>query len=226
MPVFGWAVFSGGRHAPTPCSLDAPNVMLTSSGRAAILLALRGLGVGAGDRVLVPTYHCRTMITPVVALGAEPHFFSIDDAGTPRLDLIATQDLSRVRAMIAAHYFGLPQPMATIRRFCDEHSIALIEDCAHAMFGLADGRPMGSWGDYSIASLTKFLPVTDGGCLASWRRSIDEGALNARSLTDELKSAANAIETGATYERFPGINRILVAIFALANACRKIPGPT
>jgi dTDP-4-amino-4,6-dideoxygalactose transaminase len=79
--------------------------------------------------------------------------------------------LSGVRAIVVVHYFGLPQPMTAIRRFCDERTITLIEDCAHALFGKADDQPVGSIGDYAIASLTKFLPTSDGGCLVGKRRS-------------------------------------------------------
>ena len=166
---------SAGRPSPArgkrtcPASSISRNVVFTSSGRAAIALALRDLGIRPGDRVLVPTYHCPTMIAPVAAAGATPLFFPLDEKGTPRIAELAKWDLSRVRAMIAAHYFGLPQPMARIRQFCDDRGIALIEDCAHAMFGEADGKPIGAHGHYAIASLTKFLPTVDGGCLVYGR---------------------------------------------------------
>jgi perosamine synthetase len=220
LPVFGWAMFAGRRHSGLPCVLDAPNLKFTNSGRAAIVHALRILGVGTGDRVLVPTYHCPTMIAPVVSLGAEPLFFPIDDDGAPALDAIAGNHLSNVRAMIAAHYFGLPIPMARIRAFCDQHGIALIEDCAHAMFGLADGQPVGSWGDYAIASLTKFVPATNGGCLLSWRNPLHTLALEPRSAVEELRSVANAIEMGVAHRRLAGMNTLLSLAFALAGVGR------
>jgi aspartate/methionine/tyrosine aminotransferase len=72
LPVLGWAAFAGERQAPLPSVLDQRNVLFTTSGRAAIALALRALGVAPGDRVLVPTYHCPTMIAPVVSTGADP----------------------------------------------------------------------------------------------------------------------------------------------------------
>jgi perosamine synthetase len=222
LPLFGWAAFAGKRQSSVPCILDRPNIMFTSSGRAAIALALRDLAIGAADRVLVPTYHCPTMIAPVVAAGARPLFFPVDAAGTPRIDAIGDWDLSRVRAMIAAHYFGLPQPMSRIRQFCDERGIALIEDCAHAMFGEADGRPIGTWGHYAIASLTKFLPTSDGGCLIYGDGPKVAPILRRRSLTDQVRSIANTIETGANYERLPGINGLIAGGFAAANALRRI----
>ncbi len=219
-PVFGWGVFTGTTDAGLPCILDRPDVIFTSSGQAAIALALHELGIERGDRVLVPTYHCPTMIAPIVAAAATPLFFPIDASGAPRLSELGQWDLTRVRAMIAVHYFGLPQPMSEVRQFCDDHGIALIEDCAHAMFGEADGVPIGSHGHYAIASLTKFLPTTDGGCLVCAARSGAAPALPRRALGHEIRVVANTIETGAHYRRLPGFNRILRAIFGALSTLR------
>ena len=225
LPLFGWAAFAGPMHADIPCILDRPDIVFTSSGRAAIGLALRDLAIGPGDRVLVPTYHCPTMIAPVAAAGARPLFFPLDGAGTPRLAELANWDLAGVRAMIAAHYFGLPQPMAQIRQFCDDRGIALIEDCAHAMFGEAGGRPVGSHGHYAIASLTKFLPTTDGGCLVYSSRPHTPPSLPRRTLADQVRIAANTVETGASHRRLPGLNGLLNAGFRAINALRRPDHP-
>ena len=223
LPLFGWAAFTGARHADLPCILDRPHLVFTSSGRAAIALALRDLGIGPGDRVLVPTYHCPTMIAPVAATGAYPLFFPIDETGAPRIAEIANWDLSRVRAMVAAHYFGLPQPMARIRQFCDNRGIALIEDCAHAMFGEADGKAIGSHGTYAIASLTKFLPTTDGGCLVYAERPLERPELRPRTVADQIRIIANTVEAGAEHHRLRGFNGMIKAGFAAANVLRGRP---
>ena len=125
--------------------------------------------------------------------------------------------------MLAAHYFGLPQPMAAMRAFCDERGISLIEDCAHAFFGVSDDRPVGSWGDVAIASLTKFFPVPEGGLLASATRPLDSLFLTPRSFRDELKAAADAIEIGARHDRFPGLNWLFNCVFGLKR--RAAPAP-
>ena len=123
--------------------------------------------------------------------------------------------------MIAAHYFGLPQPMSRMRQFCDDRGIALIEDCAHAMFGEADGRPIGSHGHYAIASLTKFLPTTDGGCLVYGDAPrATPPVLPRASVADQIRIVANTVETGAQHRRLPGINGLLKAGFAAADALR------
>jgi hypothetical protein len=149
-----------------PCILDAPNPAFTSSGRAAIALALENPGIGAGDAVLVPTYHCPTMIAPIVASGATPLFFPIDGDGRPALDVIATFDLSRVRAMSAVHYFGF-QDRWPVRRFCGRARISLIEDCAHAMFGRSDEAASARSAIMRSPVLTNCFSGRDGGCLVS-----------------------------------------------------------
>ena len=220
LPVLGWATFRGRRDAEVPSVSDSPHVVYTTSGRAAILLALRILGFKAGDRVLVPTYHCPTMISPVVRLGAEPVFFPVTASGAPALDYLERQDLSGVRAMLVAHYFGLAQPMSQVRAFCDARGIALIEDCAHAFFGTSEGRPVGCWGDLAIASLTKFFPVSEGGCLVSRSRSLDLIGLRPQGIVAELKALIDALELGARYHRFRGFNALLGGVFGLKELVR------
>ncbi len=220
LPIFGWDVFRGEKDSALPCVLDHANLVYTGSGRAAIALALSTLRIARGDRVLVPSFHCPTMVSPVVAAGAEPMFFPIDSHGAPRLDIVSTLDLGRVRAMLVAHYFGLPQSMASVRQFCDRLGIALIEDCAHAMFGAVDGRPVGAWGDFAIASLTKFFPVTDGGCLIVNAAAGAPRRPDRRSIRDQFRGAANAIELGAQHGKLIGLNAPINALFAVVNQLR------
>jgi dTDP-4-amino-4,6-dideoxygalactose transaminase len=221
LPVFGWSAFSGARQASAPSLLDRPGVLFTTSGRAAIALALERLGVVAGDSVLVPTYHCTTMVSPIAALGAKPIFFPIGECGGPDIEAIRSLDTTRVRAIIAVHYFGIPQSLAALRKWCDDTGILLIEDCAHALFGTSDGRDVGQWGDAVIGSLTKFLPVPEGGCLLFNRPVSGSISLRRRGMMSELRAGLDILEMGARHDRMPGLNGILRSIFA---AKRKLRG--
>ena len=220
LPVFGWQALRGRRDAAVPCLLDLPGLHYTTSGRASILLALQALGVGQGDGVLVPTYHCPTMVAPAADLGAVPVFYPIDERGAPDLAWLSRQNLSHVRVMLAAHYFGLPQPMGDIRRWCTGHGISLIEDCAHALFGRSGERPIGAWGDIAIASLTKFLPVPEGGCLV-----MNSGArlppLRDCGATTHLRAAVDILEVGALQQRLAGFNGLILGSLA---ALRRLSG--
>jgi len=220
LPVLGWSAFAGERAAPTHGVLSNPHRRYTTSGRAAIALALRVLGIRPGNKVLVPTYHCPTMIAPVVRAGAQPMFYPITATGGIDLEWLQRADLVGARAMLAAHYFGIPQPMSEVRAFCDSYRIALIEDCAHAFFGLSDGAAVGSWGDIAIASLTKFFPVPEGGLIVSATYPLEALDLAARHWRDEFKAAADIIELGVVHRRFPGLNTILGSVFRMKNWLR------
>lgn len=214
-PVLGWSSFSR-KTAPqaadmVPAGSSFPSVLAlkhkkyVTSARVAIALALQRLGVGAGDRVLVPAYHCLSMVEPIVFCGATPLFFPL----TPKLEVplaaLAATDLTGVRAIIVTHYFGFPQAMREITSFAQAHGIPVVEDCAHAIFGVVDGRPIGAWGDYAAVSLMKFFPVYDGGCLISATRSLDDLDLHRPSGRFEAKALLNSIERGLFYRRFPGM---------------------
>jgi len=129
----------------------------------------------------------------------------------------------KVRALLTAHYFGFPQQIARIRDLCDRYEVVLIEDCAHAMFGMVDGRPIGSWGDYATASLTKFFPVATGGCLTSHRRVLKVKPETNVSWLVEAKSFLDSIELGVRHERFRGATIPLRMLFSAKRALRGSP---
>ncbi len=215
LPVMGWQAFHGERKGPLPCLLDQPSLRLTTSGRASILLSLELLGIKLGDRVFVPTYHCPTMIAPIVAVGAEPVFYPIGENGGPQLSWLRQQSLHGVKCIIAAHYFGLPQMLQELRLWCDANKIALIEDCAHSLFGVSGARNVGNWGDIAIGSLTKFLPVPEGGCLIVNTDLDPLPGLEKPTIKDQLKAIVDIVHLGAIFGRFVGLNRLILGAFSL-----------
>ncbi|MDH0867769.1 DegT/DnrJ/EryC1/StrS family aminotransferase [Mitsuaria sp. GD03876] len=230
LPVVGWNTFSGPLEAAVPTLLAHPRHVLTTSGRAAILLALECLAVGPDDVVLLPTYHCPTMVSPVKTLGADAVFYPIDERGAPRLDWLSAHAPAHTKALLVPHYFGLPQPMDEARAWCDARGIALIEDCAHAMFGRAGARAIGSWGDVSIASLTKFFPTPEGGILALNRAGLTLPALTPASAIEQVKAASDILHMGASHDRLTGLNGLIRGAFTLKSALRSLlrggaPGP-
>jgi len=223
LPVLGWSAFSGERSAPSRGVLNAGHRRYTTSGRAAIAFALRVLAIKPGDKVLVPTYHCPTMIAPVVQAGVEPMFYPITASGGVDLEWLQRADLVGARAVLATHYFGIPQPMSRLRAFCDARRIALIEDCAHTFFGVSEGAAVGSWGDIAIASLPKFFPVPEGGLIVSATHPLQKLDFDPCSWRDEVKAAVDAIEIGVVHGRFTGLNAILGSVFRLKNWLRRHP---
>lgn len=199
-PVLGWRDFLPQRGARLPSVLDLQQRRLVTSGRMAIGLALRAMGVQPGARVLVPAYHSASMVPPVLHLGATPEFYRIGHDTGVDLDDLAMR-LPGAGALMVTHYFGFPQHMAPIRALCDRHGVPLLEDCAHSLFGAQGGRPLGAWGDYAAASTMKFLPSYDGGCIASARHPLGDIHLRSAGPLFEAKAALGALEHSFAHGR-------------------------
>lgn len=202
-PVLSLASFRHSGAPPVPSILDAPQQRYVTSGRVAIALALRQAGVQAGDKVLVPAYHCASMIEPVIWAGATPVFYRIQADTAVDLDDLAAKADARCKLLLATNYFGFPQDLPALRAFCDARGLQLLEDCAHAFLGSVGGRPLGSWGDYAIASSMKFFPLYEGGCLVSARHPLDQVQLHSAGAGFEVKSLLNTLEGGFRYGRMP-----------------------
>ena len=224
-PMLGWSTFAIRRPAGVPAVTDSAHAAFTWSGRSALLLALKAAGIGTGDRVLVPDYYCPTMIAPILIAGAEPVFYPINSSAAPVLSWMERSNLDGAKAMLAVHYFGLPQPFDAVAAICRAKNIALIEDCAHAYFGSVDGRAVGSWGDYAIASLPKFFPVLQGGMLLSRSRQLKNVRLAEQTVAANVRAAWDLFELSTTHGRLPGLNRLGQALESVKRALRRRDQP-
>jgi len=220
LPVLSWQGVSLARQSEQPSLLDLKHVRYTTSGRAAIWHALKLAGLQPGDRVLMPSYHCMSMIAPVVLLGGEVEFYPICSDGSADMNYLRSATRRPVRAILAAHFFGLPRAMYAIRQLCDDRGITFIEDCAHALWGQHDGYAVGSLGDYAIGSMTKFFPVPEGGCIASARHSLESVRLRASPLSRELKTAVDILERATSFNRLAGVNTPLNALWRAKSSLR------
>jgi dTDP-4-amino-4,6-dideoxygalactose transaminase len=211
VPVLSSASFRAGPGTSLPSVLDAPHVRLVTSGRIALALALRELGVREGDSVLLPAYHSMSMVPPVLWCQAVPRFYRVDAGARANLEDIAALCDASVKVLVATHYFGFPQDLAALRTLCDARGIALVEDCAHAFFGEYQNQPLGSYGDYAIASSMKLFPMYEGGALVSARHSLDKMALHSAGKGFEAKVVLVTLEHSFRYGRLPAI-RAMVAL--------------
>jgi dTDP-4-amino-4,6-dideoxygalactose transaminase len=140
-------------------------VLFTFSGSAAIYQAAEVLGLATGDRILFPAYNCGHDLEPLLRRGLDVQYYVVDRKLTIDLDGLASMLRRGARAVLVTHYFGFPQPLAEIRRVCDRHGAALIEDCAHALFSRDPSGDVGKTGDVSVFSPRKTLPLPNGGAL-------------------------------------------------------------
>ena len=189
--------------------LDARYQLHVTSGRAGIALALAHAGVSVGHEVLIPAFHCESMIAPVHWTGATPIFFKVNQDTSIDLHDIENKITPRTKAILTTHYFGFPQNLAALQKLCTEKDIVLIEDCAHTFFGGLHDTTVGQWGDYAIASSMKFFPVYDGGMLVSNSRNLDAIKLDTPALGFQLKALSNILEKAIGYKRLGLIGKLL-----------------
>jgi dTDP-4-amino-4,6-dideoxygalactose transaminase len=218
--VLGWASFRREDAPGIPSVEDLAHTASTTSGRSAIYQALLLLRLPPGSVVLVPTYHCPTMVAPVLLAGHKPRYFGIRADGLPDLAHIDAAVAGQARAMLVSHYFGLAKSLQEVRTWCDAHGIALIEDCAHCYFGQAGERPVGAWGDYSTASLSKFFPVPEAGLLASAQRPLALQHLQRQSLKAQIKGVVDVLETATNHRRLGILNTPLDLLFRIKRKAR------
>lgn len=221
LPVLSWQGIALARTSTHASLLDLPAVRYTTSGRAAIWHALRLIGLKPGERVLMPSYHCMSMIAPVVLLGGEVEFYPIAADGSADMEYLRAAVRKPVRVILAAHFFGLPRAMGGIRQLCDEHGIAFIEDCAHALWGKQNGHAVGTLGDYAIGSMTKFFPVPEGGCIASSKYPLEALHLQPSTPRRELKVLVDVLERATSFGRLTGVNSLLNVLWRIKALLRS-----
>ncbi|MEU8793199.1 DegT/DnrJ/EryC1/StrS family aminotransferase [Streptomyces sp. NPDC048643] len=166
-------VFHGGRRIreleATAGERWGGHALCVSSGTMALETAVRALGIGAGDEVIVPALTFVSTAFAVAAAGAVPVFVDIDPS-TRTIDprAVAAAVTPRTRAVIPVHLHGLMADMTAIRAVADTHGLAVIEDCAQAAGATDAGRHAGSMGDIGCFSMwvgKNLGGLADGGLL-------------------------------------------------------------
>jgi len=150
---------------------EAEHGIGVSSGTAALELALRGLGIGPGDEVIVPTYSFIASAEAVTAVGATPRLIDVDaETALIAAEAVEAAMTPRTRAVIPVHLFGRAVDMDPLLDLCRSRGIAVIEDACQAHGARYKGRRVGSLGD---AGCFSFYPTKnlggwgDGGAMVT-----------------------------------------------------------
>jgi perosamine synthetase len=202
--------------------LDARYRRNVTSGRAAIALALEKAGIHAGDEVLIPAFHCESMVSPIRWRKASAVFYQIHLDTTIDLSDIEARITAQTKVVLATHYFGFMQDFRPLRKLCDQYNLIFIEDCAHAFFGSIDDVNVGGLGDFAIASTMKFFPLYDGGLLVSNRHSLADVECSDPGFSTELKSLVNTLEKSIAHKRLGTLGWILNHLMSLKTLLWKL----
>jgi perosamine synthetase len=143
--------------------IGSETAIATSSGTSALELALKGIGLGPGDEVLVPNITFAATANAVLNVGATPVLVDVD-ATTGMLDFQGVDHYvsKSASAMIFVHLYGNTIDMGELTNWCNTHDLLLIEDCAEALGTFWGGRHVGLFGDASAFSFFGNKTITTG----------------------------------------------------------------
>ncbi|MFH1904862.1 MAG: DegT/DnrJ/EryC1/StrS family aminotransferase [bacterium] len=152
-----YANFHGAKHC-----------IATANGTVSLQLALRTLGIKAGDEAIVPAVSFIATASAVAEIGAIPIFADIDSE-TAQISPEAIEETitSRTKAVIIVHYSGYPANFDAILPIAKKHNLKVVEDAAHAHGTEWKRRKVGAIGDIGSFSFqgTKSLCAGEGGCV-------------------------------------------------------------
>ena len=170
------------------------------NGLEALTLALRALGIGPGNEVLVPSNTYIATWLAVTHVGAKPVPVE-PDLATSNLDpaRLAAACTPRTRAILPVHLYGQPCRMPEIMAFAAQHGLVVVEDNAQAQGATFEGQLTGSFG---AVNATSFYPTKNLGALG------DAGALttNDAALAEQLRCLRNYGSTQKNHHELLGYN--------------------
>jgi dTDP-4-amino-4,6-dideoxygalactose transaminase len=135
-----------------------------ANGTVALDVALKALGIGPGDEVVVTPRTFLASVSCVVNIGAKPVFADVElDTGNISAQTIRPVLTPRTRAIICVHLGGWPCDMDPIIDLARSNNIKVIEDCAQAHGSIYKGRKVGSIGDVGAWSFCQDKIMTTGG---------------------------------------------------------------
>src|SRR5262249_18993387 len=135
-----------------------------ANGTVALELALRALGIGPGDDVVIPSRTFIASASCVVAVGARPICADVDcDSGNISAKTIRAVLTPETKAIIAVHLAGWPCDMDPILELAKTRDLKVVEDCAQAHGANYKERPVGSLGDIAAFLFCKEKTITTAG---------------------------------------------------------------
>lgn len=144
--------------------------LAVTNGTIALDLALKILGIGAGDEVIVPSFSFIASSNCVLFQGAKPVFADIDQRSF-NIDPLDVNDKvnAKTKAIIAVHIFGQPAKMKELKEIAQDHRILLIEDAAQAHGAEYKGNKVGGLSNIGCFSFyaTKNMTTGEGGMITT-----------------------------------------------------------
>ena len=148
-----------------------------NSGTDAIKLALRALGVGAGDEVITAANTFVATVGAIAEIGAIPVFIDVDETFCMNVDLIEQAITSKTKAIVPVHFTGYMTKMDKVVDLAKKHGLFIVEDACQSILAEWKGKKAGTWGDaaaFSLHPLKNLNVWSDGGVIVTNNLELDK----------------------------------------------------
>lgn len=133
-----------------------------ANGTDALVIALKALGIGPGDEVIVPAFTFFASAEAIAFVGAKPVFVDVlADTYNLDVDQAEAKITPQTKAIMPVHLFGLPADMTDVMQLAKRYNLRVVEDCAQAIGAKYHGQMVGTFGDFGTLS---FFPTKNLGC--------------------------------------------------------------
>lgn len=144
----------------------SPYCLTVANGTDALVIAMKVLGIGAGDEVIVPTNSFIASAGSVVQTGATPVFCDVLDDFNIDANDAEKRITANTKAIMPVHLTGRPVDMPAVKAMAQKYDLFVIEDAAQAIGASLNGEKVGSMGDlaaFSLHPLKNLFIMGDGG---------------------------------------------------------------
>lgn len=200
------------------------HAQVVSSGTAALLVALRALGVKHGDEVITQAFTFVATVEAIIELGATPVITKLDRS--LNMDPVHLEQCitPKTKVIVPVHMAGAPADMDAILAIATTHQLPVLEDAAQAFGGSYKGRRLGTLGAAGIYSFdfSKNVTTGEGGAIVTNDRALYE---RTRALHDHGHEYNPAVPRGRDTRSFAGLNFRMTEIQAVVGLVQlqKLP---
>ena len=199
--------------------IGVKHAISVGNGTDALVIALKSLGIGAGDEVITTPFTFFATAETISAVGATPVFVDVEkDTFNIDPSKIEEKITEKTKAIVPVHIFGQSAKMDEINAIAKKHNLKVIEDACQAIGGKYKGRNIGTLGDVACFS---FFPTKNLGCAGDGGMIVTDN--------DDVATIARALRTHGSGENgqkaYNLLNNINEEIDTVQNADDTVYNP-